>query len=150
MAAPTSKVDIDPNFEAQLQSLVAQSNDQQVALSQGGQVRWTRPENWNGDPFDYNNISVALNRDAANAGFVAATSDPSTPGVSGDLISATTMIDYMATMERSFRNRITMNRCRRMAHLGGVKLGQGSESGVFITAPLEYVRRVVAKARGQS
>jgi hypothetical protein len=150
MPAPTpaSKVDVDPNFERQLRKIKDDARAASEALRSGGQVKWMRPHDWEGDPTDYESIHEALNRDRANEQFVDAVKDAQAPGVVGDTISATLMIDYLATMERAFKNRATMSHCRRIAHVAGRKKGHGSDTGPLVQSSLEYLRRVVRKAKG--
>jgi hypothetical protein len=145
---PVSKVDVDSNFERQLRNLKEACAAHERALRTGGQLRWMRPVNFAGDVFDYASIHAALNRDVANQQFVDAVKDAQNPGVSGDLIAATLMIDYLAAMERAFKDRVTMTRCRRVAHVAGTKGGHGSDNGPFVQSVLEYVRRVVRVAKG--
>src|SRR5687768_6232711 len=139
---PASKVDVDPNFEKQLRKLKDDARVQEEALRKGGQVKWMRPLNWNGNPADYAGIHQALNRDTANSQFVDAVKDARTPGVTGDLIAATLMIDYLGAMERAYKDRVTMTKPRRVAHTAGRKKGHGSDTGPFIQLAVEYLRRV--------
>lgn len=148
MVTPVSRVDVDPNFEKQLRKLKEDAAAHEGALRTGGQVTWMRPLDWAGDPFDYESIHRALNRDTANAQFVDAVKDANNPGTVGDLIAATLMVDYLGTMERAYKNRVTMGRCRRVAHLAGRKRGHGSDTGPLVQSALEYARRVVKKSKG--
>ncbi len=152
MAVPTPRscVDVDPNFERQLRNLKTLFAAQEQPLREGGQVKWMRPLGWSGDPTDFSAIHAALNRDQANQQYIQAVQDARQPGVAGDLIAATVMIDYLATAERALLNRITMNRCRRQAHAAGRARGHGSDRGVFVQSGIEYIRRIVARSRGTS
>lgn len=161
LPVPQSKVDIDPNFEAQLRALQEHAALAGEALRSGGQVPWCRPAGWavldpadpdynpldlGGDPFDYAAIHAAFQRDAANEQFLEALS-AETPGVSADLMAATLMIDYLGALERSFKQRMTMTRARRYAQAAGRQQGHGSTAGVHIGGTLEYLRRLVQRAK---
>jgi hypothetical protein len=148
LPVPVSTVDIDPNYEAQLRALQTQSTTQATALRSGGQVQWTRPATWTGNPNDFAAIHTTFNRDVANQQFVNAVKDAQHPGVTGDLVAATLMIDYLGVLERSFKQRMTMGRIRRNALVSGRKAGHGSPTGVFIQSGLEYLRRIVKRAKG--
>ena len=148
---PVSTVDIDPNFEDQLRALQAHAARAGYSLRVGGQIPWCRPAGWadpadpdnpGGDPFDYEAMGQAFQRDTANEQFVEAV-DPEAPGVVADLVAATLMIDYLGVLERSFKQRMTLTRVRRYALAAGTAAGQGDEQGVYIQGPLEYLRRVV-------
>lgn len=148
LPTPVPRVDVDPNFERQLRNLRDAARAQAPALRSGGQVRWTRPLGWNGDPHDYAGIHAALNRDTANQQCVDALADPNLPGTTGDVVAATLMVDYLATMERAFKNRVTMGKCRRLAHAAGRRAGHGSDTGPLIQCPLEFLRRLVQRSKG--
>lgn len=144
---PKSKVDVDPNFERQLRQLKTDSGANGDALQANGQGQWFRPDGWNGDVFDYDGMSVPFDRSKANEDFVAAISNPDSPGTTGDMIAATTQIDYLACMERAFRVRHAMPFPRMMLHAAGAMKGNGSDQGVFMLCGVEYVRRLVAEAK---
>lgn len=148
MATQASKVDVDPNFDTVLHDLQEHAALAAEALKSADQVTWFRPAAWAGDPFDYEAIGPAFNRDQANQQYVEAVQSAQAPGVVGDLIAATLQVDYLAVMERAFRNRHTMTRPRRVCHVLGRKNGQGDQGGGFIQGVLEYVRRRVAQAKG--
>lgn len=145
---PRPRVDVDPNYEANLRALQAAAAQAAPALRSGGQVKWTRPAGWNGNPQDYHGMHTALNRDQANSQFVQAVASAQDPGVMADLVAATLMVDYLGVLERSFKQRMCHGRARRHALASGRKAGQGDPNGVFITADLEYIRRVIYKGRG--
>lgn len=145
---PQSRVDVDPNYEANLRALQAAAAQAEPALRKGQQVKWVRPAGWNGNPQDYAGVHAACNRDQANAQFVEATANAQTPGVVADLVAATLMVDYLGVLERSFKQRVCHGRVRRMALAAGRKKGQGDPNGVFITSDLGYVQRVVQKGKG--
>lgn len=143
-----SKVDVDPNFERQLRRLKDEAAVRAVALQAGGQVLNMRPLGWPGHVDDYGSIHDALNRDVANQQFIDAVKDATKPGTSGDLIAATLMVDYLGSMERAYKNRVTMSRARRVAHAAGRTAGQGSDTGVFVQGVIEYLRRIIQHSKG--
>lgn len=145
---PKSKVDVDPNFDHQLQQLKNKTKAEAENMAIGGQVRWLRPLNWNGSVFDWEGMHAPFQRDVANAQFLSAVIDTESPGTVGDVMAATTMIDYLSVMERAFRMRHAERRSRMKAHMIGRKLGHGSTTGVFVEAGLEYLRRLVQRAKG--
>jgi hypothetical protein len=151
MADPSAKVDMDPNFENRLRDLKAQAAQEYEARSRGEQVLWFRPLGPDGQPvpvppFDWEALAVPFSRQASNDGYAAACADPDAPGVTGDLIAATTMVDYLACLERAYRMRHTMTRPRAVCHLLGRKRGQGIDLGGF-GATIQYLRAVLAQAR---
>ena len=151
MAAPKpqSKANMDPNFEKQLRKLKKGAKDKAEKLKKAGQVKHDRPENWNGDPFDYEGMKEPFKRDKANDDLVAAISDQNSPGTSGDVVAASVMINQLATLERAFRVRHTLRRCRATAQAAGRQQGQGDDKGPYIQLGVEYVRALLKQAKKQ-
>src|SRR4051812_37526995 len=112
---PHSTVSMDPNFEKRLRDLQQHAQEEYDERSVGGQVKWFRPEGWSGDLTDLEAMSEPFSREKSNQGCVDALKDPKKPGTTGDVVAATTMIDYLATLERAFRVRHTFRRCRATA-----------------------------------
>ncbi len=142
-----SKADVDPNFEKQLRRLKEDARANGDALAAGGQTRWARPVGFDGDVFDYDGMHTAFTRDKANQDFVAAVANPDSPGVSGDLVTTTTQIDYLACLERAYRMRHAGGMPRLLLHGAGAMKGAGSDQGVYTLCGVEFVRRLVAEAK---
>jgi hypothetical protein len=147
LPTPVSKVQMDPNFEGQLRALQTQAAAEATARKTGDQAKWMRPTGWLGDAFDLAAMGVPFSRAAANTGYEAAVKDASAPGTSGDIIAATAMVDYLATMEQAFRARQTLRRCRATAHLIGRKVGHGDPRGPLVQCGIEWLAGVMAQAR---
>lgn len=142
-----AKVDMDPVYQRRLEELRDAAAAEYAARAVGGRAVWLRPGDWNGAVHDFVGMEVPFSRLAANDDFVDAVKDQNSPGVPGDLISSTTMIEYLACMERAFRLRHTMQRPRAMAHTIGRKLGHGNNAGPFIQNALEYVRALIQQSK---
>lgn len=150
----SSKAEVDTNFEAQLKRLQKHAEEDHTARKMADQSKWYRPDDsatgdagWDGDLFDLEGMGRVYTRKEANDMFLDATKDPKAPGVTGDLIVTTTMVDYLALMERAFRSRHSMRRPRAVLHAMGRKFGHGHDNGVFIQAGLEYIRGVLQQAK---
>lgn len=140
---PTPKVQMDPNFEKRYREGMQHAKDYYPPGQKGQQVKWERPENYDADLTDWEGMAKPFDRDKTNQSFVEAVKDPENPGTTGDLVIATTMIDALAVMERGFRQRHTMSRCRATAQMLGRKRGHGTEYGPFIQQGIEYVRNML-------
>lgn len=146
MAEPTSKASIDANFSSRLYDLKEQAAAEAVARAEGQQVKWARPQLWNADLFDFEEMSTPFDRTQANADFIKAVENPKEPGTVGDIIATTTMIDELSAMERAFRVRHTMRRPRAMAHLSGRKRGHGDALGPLVQLGVEYILGVIKQS----
>lgn len=149
MADPVSKADIDPVFEKRLRDIQQAAAAEHDQRSVGGQVLWDRPTGWAGVLTDFQAMHTAFARDKANADYLEATKDPKHPGTTGDIAATTTMIDYLATLERAFKVRHTLRRPRAMAHTLARKYGHGHQHGPLIQSVLEHVRRTLRQAKTQ-
>lgn len=149
-ARPQKKADIDPNFQKQVRKRKTDAQQEGQKRKQNEQVQVMMPElgDWSGDLFDWEGISKAFERKKANADYVKATSDAQNPGVTGDLVSTTTQIDYLAIMERAFRARHSSSFPRVVAHQIGRKAGHGGSQGVFNRGALEYVNGLIRQSGG--
>lgn len=145
----SSKVDLDPTFERWVRALRAAAEQAALKLSAGLAAPWMLPLSggWPEDLFDWDGLSEAFSRAELNEAFVSAIRDAEDPGVVGDLISATTMIEYLAVAERAFRARHTMRRPRAFAHALGRLQGHGHEKGTLTKTALEYVRGLVQQSK---
>lgn len=146
-AKPQSKANMDPNFEKQLRKLKKGAKDKSEKLKKAGQVKHDRPESWSGDPFDYEGMKEPFKRDKANDDLVSAIQDQNSPGTTGDVVACSVMINQLATLERAFRVRHTLRRCRATAHSAGRHRGQGDDKGPFNQLGIEYVRALLKQAK---
>lgn len=144
---PSSKVGVDPKFRARLKELKKQAEDEKEKRSRGDQVKWFRPEGWNGDIFDYEGMHEPFDRQQANSEGVQAISNPKAPGTTGDVVAATLQIETLACMERSFRVRMTMRRNRAIAHMIARKKGHADTEGVFLNNGLQYIKEIIKQAK---
>lgn len=146
-----ARSEVDPVFETQIRALRASCDRLARAILEGGRSRWMLPDllGWSGDLTDLEGMAKPFSREAANRQFVDAIADPANPGTTADLIATTTQIDYLACLERAFRNRYATPRNRAMLHAAGRLAGQAHESGVLTVCCLEYVRRLVRQAKGE-
>lgn len=149
MAKATSKADMDPVFQDRVRELQENSKEEYEKRKSGQQVKWFRPGDWDGNLLSFQAIETPFKRDRANRDFVRAVENAKSPGTTGDLVATTTMIDYLAIMERAFRMRVTMRRPRAVAHMLARKRGHGNDKGVFVQNALEYVRSVLEAAKAK-
>ncbi len=147
MADPSSSAQVSPLFEARLRELSQHAAAELAARREAGRVRWCRPAGWSGDLTDWEGLHVPFARDESNQTYLASVKKPPEPGTSGDIVASTTMIDYLAGMERAMRARAFLRGPRAMAHMLGRKRGHGSPQGVFLQNGLEYVRGLLTQAK---
>ncbi len=147
MADPQSKVDMDPKYEKQLRKRKQDAKKEADKRKQAKGAAWDRPEGWSGDTANYTDMHTPHDRQNANDGLIAAISKPSAPGTTGDVVAASIMINRLSVMERAFKVRHTLRRCRGMAHVIGRKLGHGNDNGPYGRLGVEYVRAVIQQSK---
>lgn len=145
--APKSKSDMDPNYEKQFRALKLHAAAKASAIQSGGQVPHFKPFGWNGDPTDIEGLSVPFDRAVANQGLVDAIADHLNPGTTGDVVACSVMINELSVMERAFRTRQTLRRCRGAAHTAGRLAGHGTDTGPYTQLGVEYVRSILKQAK---
>jgi len=143
---PSPKASMDPNFEKRVEELKEAAKQEAVERKLGKQVKWFRPKGWTGGEFEYEPMSLPFDSNKANQDYKSAVQSPDSPGTSGDIIATQTMAECLAVMERGFRQRHTMRRCRAMAHHLGRRKGQGETQGVFGNNYLDYLRSVMKQS----
>lgn len=148
-AAPQSKAVMDANYEKQFRALRDHAAAKATALQVGGQATYFRPYGWNGDPTDIEAMSVPFARDTANQGLIDAISDHLNPGTTGDVVACSIMINELSVMERAFRTRQTLRRCRGTAHTAGRLTGHGKDTGPYTQLGVEYIRSTLKQAKAE-
>jgi hypothetical protein len=140
---------IDPILAGLLTSLQQQAATEQAARLNGTQAIWMMPplNGWSGSMTDYDSMEKPFDRSSSNDSFKQATADPSQPGTTGDMVVATTQIDYLAIAERSFRMRHTMTRSRAMCHAMTRKNGHGNERGPLLQCVQEYLNGAIKASK---
>lgn len=143
---PKAVIDtIDPVLSDQLKSLQKQAAAEHPARLKGEQSQWMMPDlkGWSGSLFDYDGMAKPFDSSASSDGFTKATADAQSPGTTGDMIISTTQIDYLAVMERSFRDRHSMSRIRAMCHAMTRKNGHGNDRGPLSQCIQEYLNGLI-------
>ena len=144
---PRSRADMDPVYEKQLRKRRDDARQEYEGRSAAGQVRWERPVGWSGDTFDYAGLHAPFDRGRANQTLVEAVKDPDDPGTVGDVVVCSTVINRLSVMERAFKVRHTLRRCRAVAHVLARKRGHGDDRGPYVRLGLEYVRSLLRQSK---
>lgn len=142
-----SKVNMDETFEFRIRELKAAAKSAAENGVLGQPAGWMRPEGMTGGLFDYDALAEPFSRDDVNQAYLNAVKDQNDPGVVGDVVAATTMLETLAAMQQSFVVRHTYRRPRATAHMLGRKRGHGSDAGPLAINYLEYVRTILAQAK---
>jgi len=143
---PKQKVTaLGANYSAQLDQLAADAAAIEQAYKLCAQRPWMMPDpapgGWLRDLLDTTSIGAAFVRTENNADYVEAVS--ATPrGVLSDTIVSKAQVDYLASMERSFRLR-HLSQVRAAFHAAGRRRGHGHTNGLFVKILPEYLERVI-------
>ena len=145
---PEPKSDIDPQLEAQIQAAASHAAEEGGARTQGQQVRWFRPADFAGAPFDLEGIHEPFSREQSNEWGTQAVTDPDTPGVTGDEVTTTLQVGYLSAMERAYRARYATTWPRAVTHAAGRKLGHAKGRGPLQQGILGYLQGLVQETKG--
>jgi len=143
---PTAKVKgLDDTLLRQLDAAAEYARKDQEAVWKPGPRPWFVPAdpegNWSGDLFALEELNGLFSREDLGRRFDEAT-DPESPGVSGDLMAVQLQGDYLATMERAYRNRIRTS-VRNKIHAAARRKGQSGASGVIIRGQRGFLERLL-------
>jgi hypothetical protein len=147
VAEAQSKAQPDPVLGQRVADLMAHASQEAEARQQGQQVLWFRPAGPAVALTDYEAMTAPFDSKASSDAYAQATGDARTPGSTGDLAATTLAIDYLAILERAYRQRHTMTRPRAMAHMLGRKLGHGNSRGPLATGVLTYLEGILREAK---
>ncbi len=122
---PTQKSQLRQIWIDQLNRLAAYAKADWNAMRLDGLNMWYQPqaEGWNQDLFDLKGMSQAFDRGAHAQDFEAAMANPANAGCVGDLMAIQLQGDFLASLERAFRERhktwprmMVQANCRRYGH----------------------------------
>jgi len=123
----------------QVKDVIDHEPPQQPTVSKNG---------WDGDLFNLVGMSQAFERDELDQDFLAVI-DPTSPGVSGDLISLSVQGDWLATQERAFRSR-HQTQLRSWMHALARRRGHASDAGVIRKGLLHYVENLLQASKASN
>jgi hypothetical protein len=96
---------------------------------------------WTGDPFDLENLGKPFDRTEQNEDMHKVVTARDKLGVIGDLQLITLQGDYLATLERATRLRLS-TRCRATAHAAARLRGHGHTGGLFNRGVIGQIARL--------
>jgi hypothetical protein len=102
---------------------------------------WPDKNEWSGDPFDLEDLGKPFDRSEQDEDMHKIVTAEEKFGVVGDLQLITLQGDYLATLERAARLRLT-TRCRALAHAAGRLRGHGHPGGLFNRGVLGQIARL--------
>lgn len=149
MTKPTPKSDIRDTFREQLEKLAESADSAHLALLLIEQRKWFHPElkGWGGDLFDLVGMSKSFDRSANHKDFLDALSSAEAPGAIGDLASAQLQGDWLASLERAYRQRHS-SAIRGRLHAAARLLGHGHEKGPLRQGVMKWLEGIVQTTKG--
>jgi hypothetical protein len=119
------------------------------ALENDGLADWMIPEHngWTGALFLIESLKKPFDREEHHKDIVTAISDPESPGTAGDLAAIQLQGDWLAAMERAFRERHKSSlRCMIQASARQ----KGHNKKVYEKMLTGYIQRLLSKGAGGS
>lgn len=149
MTKPTPKTDIRDTFREQLEKLAENADDAHKALLLHSQRQWFHPElkGWDGNLFDPEGMSKPFDRTENHKDFMDALSSAESPGAIGDLASAQLQGDWLAALERAYRQRHG-SAIRGRIHSAARLFGHGHEKGPLRQGVMKWLEGIVQTTKG--
>ena len=151
MADPAGqkKTDIRTRFKKQMDALKLHAEKSAKALENVDQSDWMIPDRneWDGDLFQISEMRKPFDRQEHYDDFVTVLSSAKDPGTVADLAAIQLQGDWLAAMERAFRERHKSHvRCAVQASARQ----HGHDKKVFEKMLTGYIQRILAKGAGGS
>lgn len=143
------KTDIRERYKKQMDRLKELATKAGQALKNEDQPDWMIPERngWDGDLFKLEDMQKPFDRAEHYKDFVDSISDPESSGTVADLAAIQLQGDFLAAMERAFRERHkTGVRCAVQA--SARQKGHGDK--LFEAMLTGYIQRILTKGAGGS
>jgi len=143
MDKPKSLADVRQRFSDVIRWLAESATRGYEAIRNTEQRKDTFPDKngWTGDPFDVETFGKLFDRTEHDTDMLTVVRATEAPGVVGDLQLITLQGDYLATLERAYRLKMT-SRCRAIAHAATRQRGHGHDGGLFIKGLLGQMSRL--------
>ncbi len=141
----SKKSEVSKVLSKLIETLSSQCLEVAKARKAGNQAKWVMPDKeggWQGDLFDFASIVSAFDSSQSNQELLDAIKDVEDPGVVGDLLNCQVSIEYLAVLERAFRQRHTQSFPRSVLHGGARKYGLGAQQGIFKWVILKYLEDI--------
>ena len=145
-AEQTKKTDLRSNWKNQHQRMVQYAQRDWTSLKLAGQPMWYQPDahGWNKDLFDLKGMSKAFDRQEHFDDFESVVKDTNSPGTSGDFMAIALQGDWLATLERAFRER-HKTWPRMMVHANARRFGHQHDLGVLQTGQKSYLQFILSQ-----
>lgn len=143
------KTDIRTRYKAQMERLVELAENAQKSMYNEVQPDWMIVEHngWDGDLFNIPDMEKPFDRQEHYQDFADVVSDPNSPGTVADLMALQLQGDWLAAMERAFRER-HKSHVRCMAQASARHKGHATK--VFDTVLTGYIKRMLTRGAGGS
>ena len=140
-SAPEPKTEVGTVFREQAEKLRVHSEKEDLSIRNQSPPEWYRPDPLTTNLFDIPAMSEPYSREEQAEQFADVVKDPDKPGTTGDLSMVALQGDFVATMERAFRDR-HMSPVRRKLHASGHRMGHSAETGVIQLGLVGFVDRL--------
>lgn len=147
---PQPKAKIGSIFRKQLEKLAEHADEEKKAILNQENPKWYRPVDWEDKSiFDIPSYHPPFLRTEQEEDFIKATTNPKSPGSTGDLTMVSIQGDFLHVFERAFRSR-NMSACRTRIQPGGRKYGHEDDNGVIKKGLLGYIVNVDKLNKGET
>lgn len=135
------KTEVGTQFRKQTEALRDHSDKESVSTRNQGAPEWFRPDGFDGDVYDIEDMHEPFSREEHEEQFAQVVKDPNAPGTTGDFSMIALQGDFLAAMERAYRDR-HMSSVRRRIHSAARRMGHSAETGVIKLGLVGYIENI--------
>ena len=145
---PQPKTEVGQVFLKQMERLRLHSEKEDVAIRNQGAPEWFRPEDFEASLFAIEAMHEPFSRAEHEDQFAQVVKDAEQPGTTGDFAMIALQGDFLAAMERAYRDR-HMSPVRRRVQVAGRRMGHSAETGVIKLGLVGYIERINQFNKGE-
>lgn len=146
---PVPKTNVGTLFVKQLTALKEHNHDEEKAILNTQNPLWYRPADWSASWLDIPSYHPPFLRKQHEEEFIAATTNPDSPGTTGDMPMVAVQGDWLHVMERAFRARM-FNPVRGRIQCAGRKMGHRHDKGVIKEGLIGYIINLDRLNKGET
>jgi len=138
---PQPKTAVGQTFRDQIERLRVHSEKEAQAIRNESPPEWYRPTGLLASVLDIEAMHEPYTREEHEDQFAQAVKNSEEPGTTGDLAMVSLQGDFLASLERAFRDR-NMTSVRRRVQTSARRTGHSAETGVINLGLLGYIERI--------
>lgn len=148
MATVKPRTCVGEVFKAQIERLRKHAEEEDLSIRNQEPSVWYAPANFTANIFNFVKMNEALSRAEHEQGFIDTVGSKDEIGTTGDLAMTQLQGDFLATLERAYKQR-HMSSVRMRIQAAGRRMGHAAETGVIPFGMKRYVEHIDRLNKGE-